>query len=386
MASAHPWMKITKRIGEFSEPNDGVVALSSSRFPDNVHGINLGTVAGDHISGRLASAFPQDAFLEAVVITIAELGALDPATKAQWLKAVHARRKKDARTANEGAAHVAPFPSSLRPREPLPGGSTGWKPDATFSATRPIDPGGRTIRTLTPSADPNGISFRCDQSDMLAFRQEYEFYYDSSNGGSENEFANGFAIVPSRESPGGRACHLASTGTAIKMTTASFQFRPVDFPLLKMRFRIVKDLTGVDAGKLRTGKNDAALKIWLVLEDMRPESGKQRYMFGYWWPGKDVSGHFAPADSMVEALSSRRNLVFSTLPEAWLITMGAQNQVGTWQTVQRNLAADVHRAYPGIPSSALKVVGITLQSDSDETHGTTEVYFESMSLQRRGTK
>lgn len=239
---------------------------------------------------------------------------------------------------------------------------------------------------LTPAADPNGISFKCDQSEMLAFRREYEFYYDSSNGGSENEFANGFAIVPSADSPGERACHLASTGTAIKMTTASFQFRPVDFPVLSMRFRVVKDLAGVDAGKLRKGKNDAALKMWLVLEDTRAGSGNRRYMFGYWWPGRDVSGHFAPADSLVEALSSRRNLVFSTLPEAWLITMGAQNQVGKWQTLQRNLAADIHRAYPGIPASGLKVVGITLQSDSDESHGMTEVYFESMSLLRNATR
>ncbi len=215
---------------------------------------------------------------------------------------------------------------------------------------------------------------------MLAFRTEYEFYYDSSNGGSENEFANGFSIAPSSGSPGDRACHLATQGTAIKMTTASFQFRPADFPQLAMRFRVVKDLEGVDAGKLKKGKNDAALKMWLLLEDTRP--GGKRYMFGYWWPGRDVSGHFAPADSLVEALSSRRNLVFSTLPEAWLITIGGQNQIGKWETVQRNLAADVHRAYPGIPVGALKVVGITLQSDSDATRGVTETYFESMTFNR----
>jgi hypothetical protein len=381
MTSAHPWMKITKRIGEFSEPNDGVVGLSSSRFPDDVHAVNLGTIAGDHISGRLASAFPQDAFLEAIVITVAELGALDPAGRRAWSAEVNQLRSKDRKQSNT-SGQVNPFPSSLRPQQPLPGGSTGWKPDATFSATRPIDPGGRVIRMLTPAADPGGFAFRCDQADMLGFRREYEFYYDSSNGGSENEFANGFAIVPSPESPGGRACHLASSGTAIKMTTASFQYRPVDFPQLGMRFKVVKDLTGVDAGKLRKGKNDAAFKLWLVLEDTRPGSGSERYMFGYWWPGRDASGHFAPADSLVEALSSRRNLVFSTLPEAWLITVGAQNQVGKWQTLQRNLAADIHRAFPGVPASAFKVVGITLQSDSDETRGSTEVYFESMTVSR----
>jgi hypothetical protein len=385
MASAHPWMKITKRIGEFSEPNDGVVALSSSRFPASVHAVNLGTIAADHISGRLASSFPQDAFLEAVVITVAELGGLDTAGRKRWTEAVQ-KLRGNTKDDDAIAGHVAPFPSSLRPQQPLPGGSTGWKPDATFSATRPVDPGGRVIRMLTPAADPNGFTFRCDQADMLAFRREYEFYYDSSNGGSENEFANGFAIVPSPESAGGRACHLASSGTAIKMTTASFQFRPVDFPQLAMRFKVVKDLSGVDAGKLRKGKNDAAFKLWLVLEDIRPEGSHERYMFGYWWPGRDASGHFARSDSLVEALSSRRNLVFSTLPEAWLITIGAQNQVGKWQDVKRNLASDIHRAFPGIPASAFKVVGITLQSDSDESHGATEVYFESMGIGRTELK
>ncbi len=379
MASAHPWMKLTKRIGEFSEPNDGVVALSSSVFPAGVQAVNLGTIAADHISGRLASSFPQDAFLEAIVITVAELGALDPSAKKAWI-AEAVRRAGTLASDERGDARVRPFASSLRPKPPLPGGSTGWKPDATFSATRPIDANGRTIRMLTPARDPGGIAFRCDQSDMLAFRAEYEFYYDSSNGGSENEYANGFSIAPSPGSPGDRACRLSSRASAIKMTTASFHFRPVDFPLLKMRFRVVKDLTSVDAGKLKKGKNDAALKVWLLLEDSRP--GGKRYMFGYWWPGRDINGHFAPSDSLVEALSSKRNLVFSTLPEAWLITMGAQNQVGKWQSVERNLAADVRRAFPGIPPSALKVIGITLQSDSDETRGSTEAYFESMTFNR----
>lgn len=385
MSAAHPWMKITKRIGEFSEPNDGVVALSSSRFPAGVGAINLGLVEGDHIAGRLASSFPQDAFLEALVITVAELGALNPAGRIAWIGAARGRGEK-VRGDNSKAGQVAPFSSSLRSPQRLPGGSSGWTASATFSATRPINTGGRVIQVITPGNSPDGIAFRCDQSDMLAFRREYEFYYDSSNGGNENEFANGFAIVPSPKSPGGRACHVGTTGTAIKMTTASFHFRPVDFPLLKMRFRIVKDLAGVDAGKLRKGKNDAALKLWLVLEDARQQSGSKRYMFGYWWPGRDAAGHFAPADSLVEALSSRRNLVFSTLPEAWLITMGARNQTGKWQTLERNLATDVRRALPGIPAGALKVVGITVQSDSDETRGVTEAYFEYVTLQRTDSK
>jgi hypothetical protein len=76
--AAHPFMKVTKRLGQFAEANDGVVALSASRFPGAVPAVDLGTIDADHIAGIRASAFPQEAFLEAVVLTLGELGVLDP--------------------------------------------------------------------------------------------------------------------------------------------------------------------------------------------------------------------------------------------------------------------------------------------------------------------
>jgi hypothetical protein len=387
MASAHPWMKLTKRIAEFNEPNDGVVTLTSSHFPARVHAIDLGTTDADHISARSASLFPQDAFLEAVVVTVAELGALKPSESRRWIAAVAHRENPRPRWSwpfsKPQSDQTPAFAASLRSPAPLPGGSSGWAPDKMFNTSRVTVTGANPIREIWPLTTPDGIRFRCDQRDMASFRREYEFYYDSGNGGSENDRANGFSIVPAAESRSGRACHFATQATAIKMTTASFQFRPVDFPVLSMRLRIAKNVSGVDPSKMRRGKNDAAFKLWLVLTDTRPAADTQTVMFGYWWTARNASGVSPAPGSLVEAFSSRRNVVFSTLPEAWLIGIGARESDGRWQTIQRDLAADIGRAYPRLPVNALKVVGITLQSDSDESHGESEAFVQSLSLTPR---
>lgn len=390
MADAHPWMKLTKRAAEFQEPNDGVVALTSSRFPPRVHAIDLGTIHADHIAGRLASSFPQDAFLEAVVITVAELGALRPDVNARWLAAVAKsdapRWKLLSRFSKPAEERVSPFSASLRPGGALPGGSSGWTPDRMFNSAHVERAGVNPVRQMSPLASPGGVVFRCDQRDMLEFRREYEFYYDSGNGGSEDDFGNGFSMIPSAGSATGRACRFATRQTAIKMTTVSFQFRPSDFPLLSIRLRVARNADGVDPGKTRRGKNDAAFKVWLLLQDTRPGADTGPVMFGYWWTARDASGVAPAGDSLVEALSSRRNVVVSTLPEAWLMGIGKPAERDRWQNVERDIAADIRRAYPRIPADALKVMGITLQSDSDESRGETEVFLESMSLRPRAQR
>ena len=40
--------------------------------------------------------------------------------------------------------------------------------------------------------------------------------------------------------------------------------------------------------------------------------------------------------------------------------------------------ADLRRAYPGVPAESFEVVGITIQSDSDESRGKTEVYLDQI--------
>ncbi|MBL0173045.1 MAG: DUF3047 domain-containing protein [Gemmatimonadaceae bacterium] len=379
---AHPWMKLTKQVGQFTEPNDGVVALSASRFPADVPSVDLGSVRGDHIAGITASAFPQEAFLESVVITLGELGALDSTSDAAWATAQRDWRHSAGR--QRAAATIAPpFATSLRARAPLPGGSAGWTPQATFRLLEASSQQDRGIRTMMLQSHPDGLILHCDQRDLGEFRREYEFIYDAGNGGREGDLLNGFSIVADKGATTGRACHLATQESAIKMTTVSLRFRPVEYPSLSMRLRVPVNVRGVDPGVRRRGASDAAFKLWFVVVDKRPGVPNATRLFGYTWNAADRDGLRPKDGSFLEAVSSRRSLVVTTLPEAWLVAIGAEKTGDAWQQITRDLAADLRKAYPNVPTDALEVVGITIQSDSDESKGKTEVYLDEIAFRPR---
>lgn len=376
---AHPWMKITKQVGQFIEPNDGVVALSAARFPAEIPSVNLGTINADHIAGITASSFPQEAFLEAVVLTLGELGALDRAHDDAWhAAAVSWRKSNHARAAT--ATRATPFATSLRPIAPLPGGSAGWTAGATFRLLEANSNQDRGIRTMTLASNPDGFTMRCDQRDLLEFRREYEFIYDAGNGGREGDLLDGFSIVGDKLSSTGRACHLATAQSAIKMTTVSLRLKPAQFPTLSMRLRVPVNVTGVDPSLKRRGASDAAFKLWFVVRDTRPGAVNATKLFGYTWTALDRDGQRPADNSLVEAVSSRRSLVVTTLPEAWLITIGIDGAGSSWQTISRDLSADLKRAYPDVPADAFEVVGVTIQSDSDESKGKTEVFLDHIAF------
>jgi len=379
---AHPWMKLTKQVGQFVEPNDGVVALSAARFPVDVPSVDLGTITGDHIAGITASSFPQEAFLESVVITLGELGALDAHTDDAWRSAAHQWRTTTGRRYAD-AAQAPPFSRSLRARAPLPGGSAGWTPQATFRLLEASSQQDRGISAMSPQAHPQGFVMRCDQRELGEFRREYEFIYDAGNGGREGDLLDGFSIVADKGSRTGRACHLATQQTAIKMTTVSLRFRPVDYPSLSMRLRVPVNVKGVDPSLKRRGASDAAFKLWFVVVDRRNGVANATRLFGYTWNATDRDGVRPPDGALLEAVSSRRSVVVTTLPEAWLITIGNEKAGGDWQEIVRDLSADLRKAYPGVPADAFEVVGITIQSDSDESRGKTEVYLDEIAMRPR---
>ena len=381
--TAHPWMQLTKQIGQFAEPNDGVVAVSAAHFPPEIPSINLGTIAGDHIAGITASSFPQEAFLEAVVVTLGELGALDTATNDAWARARTAWHQGTGRRLAT-ASLAPPFPKSLRPRIALPGGSAGWTPTATFRLLEASSQQDRGIRAMTPQSSPDGLVLRCDQRDLGEFRREYEFIYDAGNGGREGDLVDGFSIVADKGSSTGRACHLATRESAIKMTSVSLRFRPADYPSLSMRLRVPVNVKGVDPSLRRRGASDAAFKLWFVVVDKRAGVPNTTRLFGYTWNATNKDGVRPSDDALMEAVSSRRSVVVTTLPEAWLIAIGSESARDGWQAITRDLAADLQRAYPNVPASAFEVVGITIQSDSDESKGKTEVYLDEIAFRPRG--
>lgn len=383
---AHPWMKLTKQIGQFTEPNDGMVAVRAARFPASVPSVNLGIVNADHIAGIAASSFPQEAFMEALVVTVAELGALDPATDRKWQTAQqHWMRPEN--LALHAPVMAVPFKQSLRARAALPGGSAGWTPQATFRLLEADDlhksSNAKNVRTMTPAMIPQGFAMHCDQKDLDEFRHEYEFIYDAGNGGREGDLDDGFSIVADRESSTGRACRLATRRSAIKMTTVSVRFAPVDFPTVSMRLRVIGNVQGVDPSTRKRGANDAAFKLWFVVRDTRPNAVNATKLFGYTWTAVNGDGERSPEGDLREAVSSKRSVVVKTLPEAWLITIGDPAAGANWQRIERDLAADLKRAYPAVPVEALEVVGVTIQSDSDESRGRSEALLDEIAFRPR---
>ncbi len=86
--NAHPWMKVSKAMARFGTPNDGIVPALSSKFPEPLLALDLGTFTGDHLAGIAASNFPQAALLDSIVLTLWETNALAPQNLARWHEAV----------------------------------------------------------------------------------------------------------------------------------------------------------------------------------------------------------------------------------------------------------------------------------------------------------
>lgn len=83
---SHIWMQATKQIAQFQEENDGVVSVSSSKFPASFSSVDLGSVDADHLSGIVASEFSQVALFESLIITLQKIGAFDKNTSKKWMK------------------------------------------------------------------------------------------------------------------------------------------------------------------------------------------------------------------------------------------------------------------------------------------------------------
>lgn len=393
MQGAHPWMKITKRIAQFSEPNDGVVSQRAARFPSSVPSIHLGSLTGDHIAARGASSFPQESVLEAVVLSLNELGLFDADGTSRWRAAVAASRTA---TDAEGSSRSAGTSLDMRRAGPsaatatatrtptqLPDSTGGWRPDRTFRMNNLEVLADRAIAEATPANLPDGIAVTCDQPSIVDFRREYEFLYDAGNGGSDDTQASGFSIVSDSGTVSGRACRLRTTRTAMKMTTVAFRFRPDAFPELQLRANVLHGVRGATAAKGGRGRNDASLKIWYVLRDERPEAKGRRVLFGYMWTVPDANGNAPASDSLTEGSASRRRIAFSVLPEAWVMHVGSAAPPGTWHTVQRDFAADVQRAFPGIPIDQLRVIAMTVQTDSDDSDGRSDVLLDQLVMRPR---
>ncbi len=62
---SHFWMILTKAIFKSQSPNDGVVDVEKTQFPNYFSAMNLGVLPGHHLVGTRSSFYNQEALLEA---------------------------------------------------------------------------------------------------------------------------------------------------------------------------------------------------------------------------------------------------------------------------------------------------------------------------------
>jgi len=101
-------------------------------------------------------------------------------------------------------------------------------------------------------------------------------------------------------------------------------------------------------------------------------------VFGYHWD--ENAGN--PAGTLFENYYSNKNFLVAVLPEAWQISIGNGAALGQWVDFRRNLLEDLRRAFPQDPAEDWEVVGITIQTDSNDTKTRSEAYFREMRLER----
>ncbi len=313
--------------------------------------------------------------------------ALEPATLERW-RALIAARRGAAVVATRGAGspvEAAPARRATRDRAVLAPRSIAWRADRLTTSRGGGKLFAADVTAMSPARFPRGVRVICDHQSMRELRAEHEFYYDAESGVVDDRAVNGFGpTVVDTDSGPDVACRLRTRAASVKMTTVSYRFRPVDYPEVAVRLKVVQGVTGADPTKAARGRNDTAFKIWFVLRDLRDADRSAVRLFGYYWADPNTRGELAAAGALSEAASSRRRIVVITLPEAWQIALGGgAAQEDRWIDVRRDLAADIRRAYPRERLEDLQVVAITIQSDSDDTHSQSEVYLKHLTITPR---
>lgn len=421
---SHIIMKATKLIAQFDEDNDGIVNLSSSRFPNRLQAVDLGIVRGDHLAGILSSRFNQRAFLKGLVRTLAELGVENQNLSEQWrLGAIYSAasealksnysvqldpRTRKVQLTNLRGNIVAPDRKELTYRDPydlnaqlfelqknpldlyeskayLPANELSFEIDQVLDLAKMPDI--VSTKKVTPSTIQNlkaGIDLSFDHADVLHYRLDHQWSYESrSPVGGDNNPQWGFQSVQGTDKTAWLA--LRSDNNSIRLTTLGYRFKPVDFPITELKLKVTKGPVGADPVKGRSGKDDSAFQAWFTLRDLRGTTDRSLgskdakvYTFGYYW-GEEIPDEKRVAGQVFENYYSNKSVVVATLPPAFAIVLNTgKEDLGKEVDYRRNLADDIKRAYPDLDINQLEVIGITLQMDSNDTKSTSEAFMKTL--------
>lgn len=422
--NSHLFMKATKLIAQFDEDNDGVVTLSSSRFPDFMGAIDLGQMNADHLAGVLSSRFDQKSFFQALVTTLAELGVDNEKENLRWniqlmVDQANKINKEGKISLKETAQGIALYktkyfvftkkiaeavkseyeanhlllpprtdPAMLYdPQVKLPENQLAYDPYNTLVLKSLSDILGKArVNPLNSRDFPKGINFDMNYKNVVHFRMDHQFNYESTAPvGADDNDTNGYEIV--HRGNNNDWLLMKSQGTSVRMTTMAYRFRPAEFSHFSTELMVNKAVEGAQVIKGGTGKDDSAFQIWFVLRVgnatkdrsiLDPQKDKT-VLFGYYW-GTPGSGLEKEPGQVFENYYSNKNYVAVTLPEAKQVLLENPNKLNQALKISRNFAADLQAAFPHLNVNEMEVIAITLQHDSNDTKGESEALLKSLKI------
>ncbi len=418
---SHIFMKATKIIGQFDEDNDGVVTVSSSKFPKSLHAVDLGTIAADHLSGVLSSRFNQKAFFKGLVRTLAELKITDDYNNLKWnTEAVVALANQNVlkqgsyfqmkepgvirrlswksndvyeiqtgSTAFELNAKLIPATNdpadNYEPKIKLPTSQLKYDPYSVLDVQKlPDIMSGTRVAPATRQNMPDGIILDYHHKNMVHFRMDHQLNYESRSPlGADDNKDSGY--ITSEFNGEADWVAMRSQSNSIRLTTLAYRFSPIEFSNMSLKLAVTKDATGADPVKGKTGKDDSPFQLWLTIRDGRANADRSLvdpkndkvFLFGYYYAGP-VPNENRAQGSIFENWYSNKNVVVATLPEAKELLLNEPDMLGKAQLYKRNLAEDLRQAFPDRKVEDMEVVAITLQHDSNDTKSSTEAFFKSL--------
>jgi hypothetical protein len=418
---SHIIMKITKLITQFDEDNDGIIPLSSSRFPPSLSAVDLGVVRADHLAGILSSRFNQRAFMRALVRTLGELKVTDVESSKRWraesLATVmsqfyqspnYAAWNKDKKMVQileannkETVTYNDPYEINLRflknkkdpissyePQVQLSSNQLGFELDTALDVAKiPVLLSDKKVSPTLPSASKKVIDLSFDHEDVRHYRIDHQWFYESrSPVGGDNNLNWGFQTTKGPD--GKKWLAMRSTNNSIRLTTLSHRFRPADYPKFDLDLIVTKGPKGADPVLGKSGKDDSSFQVWFTLRDLNgvkdrslgEKEDTRVYTFGYYW-GEEIPGETRNEGQIFENTFSNKNVVIAKLPPAFQLVLNSGNQnLGKPVNYKRNLFEDIKKAYPNLITQNLEVIAITLQMDSNDTSSQTEAFFKTLRL------
>jgi hypothetical protein len=228
---------------------------------------------------------------------------------------------------------------------------------------------------------------------MTAFRKEHEFSYETTSpGGLDDRTEGGYGYTPfldDSERPPLTACQMKSNSNSIRMTSMAYRFKPMEFPALKLKLKVLQGVPGADPAFGGSGKDDSAFQVWFSFRQLRPGIDRRHVdpnetvrIFGYYWADPNASGKMPEPGDLIQNYYSNKNFVIATLPEAWQVALsGGKANEGSWKEFSRNLAEDMKKAYPKLDPAETEIIAITFQTDSNDVAGRSEALFRHLTIE-----